>query len=53
MMWLYILTPVVILSGIAIYFEKRSGAVPADERQLTEKLEEYPPERGMNSFSPF
>lgn len=25
MIWLYILTPVVILGGIAVYFEKKSG----------------------------
>ena len=51
MIWLYILIPVVILGGIAIYFEKKSGATPPDERKIAEKIEEYPPEH-FNSHGP-
>jgi hypothetical protein len=52
MIWLYIFMPVVILGGIAIYFDKKSGAAPSDESRFVEKLEEYPPEHGMNSNTP-
>ncbi|MEH7333043.1 hypothetical protein V7161_10425 [Neobacillus drentensis] len=51
MIWLYILMPVFILGGIAIYFDKRSGSNPPDELQLREKIKEYPPEN-HNSFGP-
>ena len=51
MIWLYILMPVIILGGIAIYFDKRSGSNPPDERQLREKIKEYPPEN-FNSYGP-
>lgn len=52
MIWLYILLPVFILTGIAIYFEKKSGAISPEEGRIAEKLEERPPEHGMNSQSP-
>jgi hypothetical protein len=51
MIWLYILMPVVILGGIAVYFDKKSGAAPSDESRFAEKLEEYPPENN-NTFGP-
>lgn len=44
MIWLYILMPVFILGGIAVYFGKKSGMTPPDDGKLTEKIEEYPPE---------
>jgi len=53
MIWLYIFMPVIILSGIAIYYERKDGANSPDEGRTAEKLEEYPPEHGMNSFNPF
>ncbi|TWD96468.1 hypothetical protein FB550_111126 [Neobacillus bataviensis] len=53
MIWIYIFMPVIILSGIAIYFEKKSGAISLEEGKTADKLEEYPPEHGMNSFNPF
>ncbi|WP_176541025.1 MULTISPECIES: hypothetical protein [unclassified Bacillus (in: firmicutes)] len=53
MIWIYIFMPVLILSGIAIYFERKYGATSPDEGRTAEKLEEYPPEHGMNSFNPF
>lgn len=50
MIWLFILSPVIILGGIAIYFEKKSGMTP-DESKLSDRLEEYPPENN-NTFYP-
>jgi hypothetical protein len=44
MIWIYIFMPVVILVGIAIYFDKKSGAISPEEGRLAEKLEERPPE---------
>jgi hypothetical protein len=41
--------PVFILGGIAIYFERKSGMAPPDEKKLVEKLEEYPPEHNNTS----
>jgi hypothetical protein len=56
MIWLYIFLPVIILGGIAIYFEKKSGATPPDVSTLTNKIEEYPPENsnshGPSNFGP-
>ncbi len=40
MIWLYFLIPVVIIGGIAIYFEKKSGMTPPDENIQAEKLGE-------------
>jgi hypothetical protein len=52
MIWLYIFMPILILGGIAIYFDRKSGGNPPDEGKLTEKLQEYPPEHN-NSSGPF
>jgi len=52
MIWIYIMLPVVVLSGIAIYFDKKAGMAPTDDMRTADKLEEYPPEHGMNSFGP-
>ncbi len=51
MIWIYIFTPIIILVGIAIYFDKKSGATSPNER-TADKLEEYPPENpfGPNNF---
>jgi hypothetical protein len=51
MIWLYIFSPVVILSAIAVYFDKKSGAAPSDDSRFAEKLEEYPPENN-NIYGP-
>jgi hypothetical protein len=53
MIWIYIFTPIIILAGIAIYFDKKSGATSPAER-TADKLEEYPPEApfGPNNFGP-
>ncbi|MDQ6600794.1 hypothetical protein [Bacillus salipaludis] len=42
MIWIYIFTPVIILAGIAIYFDKKSGASSPEESRIAEKLEENP-----------
>ena len=52
MIWIYIMLPIVVLSGIAIYFDKKAGMAPTDDMRTADKLEEYPPEHGMNSFGP-
>ncbi|WP_175639037.1 hypothetical protein [Metabacillus schmidteae] len=49
MIWLYLLIPVVILGGIAIYFDKRSGMTPPDEHIQDEKLGEVINQNGINS----
>ncbi|WP_165970958.1 hypothetical protein [Peribacillus frigoritolerans] len=49
MIWLYLLTPVVILGGIAIYLEKKSGSTPPDEKIQDEKLGEVINQNGINS----
>lgn len=50
MIWIYILMPVFILSGIAIYYDKKYGSTP-DESKLSDRLEEYPPPNN-NSYGP-
>ncbi|WML23805.1 hypothetical protein [Neobacillus sp. OS1-33] len=50
MIWIYIFTPVVILSAIAIYFDKKSGAISTEEGRIVEKLEERPPEHGPTFY---
>lgn len=42
--WLYLLIPVVIIGGIAVYLEKKSGMTPPDE-----KLGEIFNQNGINS----
>ncbi|MBO1514176.1 hypothetical protein [Metabacillus bambusae] len=49
MIWLYFLIPVVIIGGIAIYFEKKSGMTPPDENKQAEKLGEVINLKGNNS----
>ena len=49
MIWLYILTPVVLLGGIAVYFDRKSGSIPPDETVQDEKLGEVYSQNGMNS----
>ncbi|MEH7307897.1 hypothetical protein [Neobacillus drentensis] len=49
MIWIYIFTPVIILAGIAVYFDKKYGSTPPTEGQLTEKLREYPPENNNSN----
>ena len=38
MIWLYLMIPVVIIGGIAIYYEKKSGMTIPDENIQAEKL---------------
>ncbi|MCH6265893.1 MULTISPECIES: hypothetical protein [Neobacillus] len=52
MIWLYIFLPVIVLGGIAVYFDKKSGMTPPDEGEKAGKIKEYPPEHGMNSYYP-
>ena len=49
MIWLYILIPVVIIGGIAVYFEKKSGMIPPDENIQSEKLGEVLIQKGSKS----
>jgi hypothetical protein len=49
MIWLYILLPVFIIGGIAIYFEKKSGMSLPDENIQDEKLGEVSNQNGINS----
>ncbi len=49
MIWLYIFIPVVIIGGIAVYLEKKSGMTPADENIQDEKLGEVISQNGINS----
>ncbi|MFY0758850.1 hypothetical protein AB1K32_08230 [Metabacillus dongyingensis] len=49
MIWLYLLIPVVLLGGIAVYLEKRSGTIPPDENIQGEKLGEVITQNGINS----
>lgn len=51
MIWVYILTPVLVLAGIALYLDRKSGMTPPDESHKA-KMKEYPPEHGMNSHGP-
>ncbi|MBT2659080.1 hypothetical protein J7E81_28310 [Bacillus sp. ISL-18] len=53
MIWLIILSPVIIVSAIAIYFGFKSGTTPPDESQLAGKPEEIiNPMKNMNTFGP-
>lgn len=53
MIWLIILSPVVIVSAIAIYFGKRSGMTSPEETKLAEKPDEViNPMQNMNNFGP-
>jgi|GEM_PF-1378114 len=52
MIWIYILIPVVIIGGIAVYFEKKSGMIPPDENNQAEKLGEITTQNRMNSNGP-
>lgn len=47
--WLYLLIPVVIIGGIAVYLEKKSGMTPPDENIQDEKLGEIFNQNGINS----
>lgn len=49
MIWLFFLIPVVIIGGIAIYFEKKSGMTPPDENNQAEKLGEVINQNSINS----
>ncbi|MGM7721575.1 hypothetical protein [uncultured Metabacillus sp.] len=49
MIWLYMLIPVVIIGGIAVYFERKSGMTPPDETIQDEKLGEILNQNGINS----
>ncbi|KKI88918.1 hypothetical protein WQ54_28775 [Bacillus sp. SA1-12] len=49
MIWLYLLIPIVIIGGIAVYLEKRSGMTPPDENIQAEKLGEVLNQNGINS----
>ncbi|MEQ2528390.1 hypothetical protein WMO40_17020 [Bacillaceae bacterium CLA-AA-H227] len=51
MIWLYISIPVVIIGGIAIYFEKKSGMAPPDESKQAEKLGEVIKENRTNHWT--
>jgi hypothetical protein len=42
MIWLIILAPIVVIGGIAVYFEKKSGMVPPEgstDKQLDKMAE--------------
>jgi hypothetical protein len=39
MIWLIIVIPVVIVCGIAIYYEKKTGAVPPDTNKGNHNVE--------------
>ena len=49
MVWLYLFIPVVIIGGIAVYFEKKSGMTPPDENIQAEKLGEVINQNRINS----
>ena len=49
MIWLYMLIPIVLIGGIAVYFEKKSGMIPPDENKQAEKLGEVLIQKGSNS----
>lgn len=51
MIWIYILIPVVIIGGIAIYFEKKSGMVSPNENKQAEKLGEVIKENCTNHWT--
>ncbi|MFC0273739.1 hypothetical protein ACFFIX_20340 [Metabacillus herbersteinensis] len=38
MIWIYILIPVVIIGGIAVYFEKKSGMTTPNENKQADNL---------------
>lgn len=40
MIWLYLLIPVAIIGGIAVYFEKKSGMTQPDENKQADNLGE-------------
>ncbi|WP_165976380.1 hypothetical protein [Bacillus salipaludis] len=53
MIWLILLTPFVILGGIAVYFDKKYGSTPPDESKLAEKPDEViNPMQNMNHYGP-
>ena len=51
MIWLYFLIPVVVIGGIAIYFEKKSGMTPPEESKQRDKLAEVKKQNSINYSS--
>ena len=51
MIWLYFLIPVVVIGGIAIYFEKKSGMTPPVESKQRDKLAEVKKQNSINYSS--
>ncbi len=49
MIWLYFLLPVVIIGGIAVYFEKKSGMTQPDENKQSEILGEVLNQNQINN----
>lgn len=49
MIWLYMLIPVFIIGGIAIYFEKKSGMTTPNELKQAEMLGEVTQQNGINT----
>ncbi|MEI2664151.1 hypothetical protein B0G93_102369 [Bacillus sp. V-88] len=40
MIWLFILIPIILVAGIAIYLEKKSGMTPPDLTEQAMKIDE-------------
>ncbi|MFD1736328.1 hypothetical protein ACFSCX_07095 [Bacillus salitolerans] len=50
MIWLIFVIPVVIICSIAIYFEKKSGAVPPDTNKGNHNAETIASNNDKNNF---
>lgn len=49
MIWLYLLIPIVVIGGIAVYFEKKAGMIPPDENKQIDQLAEVTKQNGIHS----
>ncbi|MFD1850632.1 hypothetical protein [Oceanobacillus bengalensis] len=52
MFWLYILIPIVVIGGIAVYIEKKSGMSVPDEDKQKDKLFQVLSQNDKNTRGP-
>lgn len=51
MIWLFILIPIILVAGMAIYFEKKSGMTSPDLTEHAMKIDEADKNNNVNKNS--
>ena len=51
MIWLFLMGPIILVSGIAIYLEKKSGMTPPDLTEHAMKIDEADKNANMHKNS--